>query len=30
VTAAVLAQVANIGLNAGLELQRDWKKKNDL
>ncbi|MEH6583898.1 MAG: CoA pyrophosphatase [Halioglobus sp.] len=26
VTAAVLALVVNIGLNAGLELKRDWKK----
>ena len=27
VTAAVLAQLANIGFDAGLELQRDWKTK---
>ena len=27
VTAAVLAQLANIGFNAGLELKRDWKTK---
>lgn len=27
VTAAVLAQVVNIALDAGLDLKRDWKKK---
>ena len=27
VTAAVLAQLANMALHAGLDLQRDWKQK---